>query len=203
MSRGALVVIEGLDRSGKLTQARGLAQRLGATLVTFPDRSTPVGEIINRYLKKEVHLPDETIHLLFSANRWELKSRVETLLQSGPVVMDRYVYSGIAYSLAKGSLGQSWLYGPDRGLPKPDLTVFLTVSPAELAGRGGFGSERYEVQLFQEDVRRSFAQVFETHPAETVDVTGLSIDAVAARLWALVQLRGLDQPTAQPLLHFA
>jgi len=57
-------------------------------------------------------------------------------------VVDRYSYSGAAYSASKG-LDVDWCIAPERGLPAPDLVVFLSLSPGEAAARGGFGEERY------------------------------------------------------------
>ena len=70
--RGALIVVEGLDRSGKSTQVERLVQRLQAQLVKFPDRTTSIGTMINSYLTQQSDVNDQSIHLLFSANRWEV-----------------------------------------------------------------------------------------------------------------------------------
>lgn len=75
-SRGALVVLEGLDRSGKSSQCSRLVsflegQGISAELWRFPDRTTNVGQMISAYLTNTSQLDDHTIHLLFSANRWE------------------------------------------------------------------------------------------------------------------------------------
>jgi dTMP kinase len=80
MRRGALIVIEGVDRSGKSTQCKKLvdslkAMSVNADLVRFPDRSTHIGGLIDKYLKQKSHLCDEAIHLMFTANRWEKKRR--------------------------------------------------------------------------------------------------------------------------------
>lgn len=74
--RGALVVLEGLDRSGKSSQCSRLVsylegQGISAELWRFPDRTTDVGKMISAYLTNTSQLDDRTIHLLFSANRWE------------------------------------------------------------------------------------------------------------------------------------
>jgi len=74
--RGALVVLEGLDRSGKSSQCARLLSFLkgkgyDAEGWRFPDRATSVGQMISAYLANESQLDDRTIHLLFSANRWE------------------------------------------------------------------------------------------------------------------------------------
>ncbi|XVE72163.1 hypothetical protein DITRI_Ditri11bG0016800 [Diplodiscus trichospermus] len=74
--RGALVVFEGLDRSGKTSQCGRLLSYLeglghSVELWRFPDRTTSVGQMISAYLTNKSQLDDHTIHLLFSANRWE------------------------------------------------------------------------------------------------------------------------------------
>jgi dTMP kinase len=97
LSRGAFIVIEGLDRSGKTTQVKRLEAELAkdgkkVKMIRFPgnpcpdtcyslapsmlmlsklDRTTPIGQMINSYLQSKADLEDHVIHLLFSANRWE------------------------------------------------------------------------------------------------------------------------------------
>ncbi|KAK4409985.1 Thymidylate kinase [Sesamum angolense] len=74
-SRGALIVLEGLDRCGKTSQCSRLLsylEELGHSVESwrFPDRNTGVGQMISSYLGNKSHLDDHAIHLLFSANRW-------------------------------------------------------------------------------------------------------------------------------------
>jgi dTMP kinase len=75
--RGALILIEGLDKAGKSTQCTLLAQNLqskasnGVLHMRFPDRTTVIGKMINEYLTGSSEVEDHVIHLLFSANRWE------------------------------------------------------------------------------------------------------------------------------------
>jgi dTMP kinase len=166
--RGRFIVFEGLDRSGKSSQAKSLVDHLIATgrkakLIRFPARdSGPIGALINSYLSSATELPDEAIHLLFSANRWEVVPKLLEDLNSGiDVICDRYLYSGVAYSAAKG-LPFSWCQGPDRLLPKPDLVLFLSVSPAVAAQRGDFGMERYEKVEFQAKVKQHFLTFLES-----------------------------------------
>lgn len=79
----------------------------GKTLTThkfyYLDRETPTGKMLNEYLmNKEFKHPDESIHLLFSANRWEQRDVMLKDLEEGTtLVCDRYAYSGVAYSAAK------------------------------------------------------------------------------------------------------
>jgi dTMP kinase len=58
-------------------------------------------------------------------------------------VSDRYAYSGVCYSVAKG-LSFDWCLGADRGLLKPDLVFYIDMSAADLAKRSGYGDERFE-----------------------------------------------------------
>ena len=65
------------------------------------------------------------IHLLFVINRWELKKEIEENIDSGSVVvLDRYSYSGIAYTAAKG-IDIDWCILTEKGLPKPDIVFYL------------------------------------------------------------------------------
>ena len=167
ITRGALIVLEGVDRVGKSTQAvrllEGLrSQSYSSHLMTFPNRSTPIGQIISQYLKGDQHLDDRVIHLLFSANRWEMRQELEQLLSSGTsVIVDRYAYSGVAYSAAKPSLDFEWCQQSDKGLPKPDSVLYLTASPDLITSRNGFGEEKYETKSFQEKVRNNYEKLRE------------------------------------------
>jgi aspartyl-tRNA synthetase len=162
--RGAFIVLEGLDRSGKSTQASLLCDSLKAQgrnvlLWKYPARETFLGKTIDGYLKNSISLPDETIHLLFSANRWETVDSLLAELNKGTdIVCDRYAYSGIAYSAAKG-LDFEWCRNPDRGLPQPDLVLYMKVSPDVARQRGGYGEERYEKEEFQAKVGEQFMRL--------------------------------------------
>ncbi|KAJ1662241.1 Thymidylate kinase, partial [Coemansia sp. RSA 25] len=125
MARGLFILFEGCDRSGKTTQSTRLVQALtesgvNAKLVKFPDRTTAIGKMIDAYLTQKTQLSDEAIHLLFSANRWEAMRQMRTDLENGvTLVVDRYAFSGVAFSAAK-KLGFKWCKAPDAGLIAPD-----------------------------------------------------------------------------------
>jgi len=202
-TRGRLILIEGLDRTGKSTQCEYLHKTLlkGSKLYKFPDRTTAIGKIINEYLTSSSNaseLSDQAIHLLFSSNRWELQNEIrKTLLQGTDVILDRYVYSGIAYSMAKNIKGMDyeWCLNCDKGLIKPDLTIFFyNKAIKELSEREDYGAEKYEVQDFQELVFDSFVNIFknredlnykETH-LNLLDVAGKSIQQVSDMLKEIV-----------------
>ncbi|XP_034238457.1 thymidylate kinase isoform X2 [Thrips palmi] len=160
--RGTFIVFEGCDRGGKTTQCKKLVEALNkknipAEYMNFPDRTTAVGKIINDYLKKNIELPDHAVHLLFSANRWELEPVIRKKLHSGvSLVVDRYSYSGVAFSAAKENMDLQWCWNQEEGLPAPDAVFILNLSESASLQRGGFGEERYELTDFQAKVRSNY-----------------------------------------------
>ena len=161
-----LISLEGIDRSGKTTQARMLAEALGeqALLVREPG-GTPVAERI-RALVKDVSLELEPITetLLFGAARAELvTSVIRPALEAGRIVVcDRYVDSTVAYQGGARGLGidrveelNRWITG---GL-EPDLTFLLELEPASASGRGAEEDDRFEQEGQQ--VQRAVAEAYE------------------------------------------
>ncbi|MCJ1475758.1 Thymidylate kinase [Lambiella insularis] len=197
MERGALIVVEGLDRAGKSTQC----QRLCATLekdgftvkhMRFPNRATPIGKSIDAYLKGEATIDDHVIHLLFSANRWEAASQIKEDIAAGTtVVIDRYSYSGAVYSAAKDdpTLSLEWAWQMEAGLPSPDLCIFLDVAPDVAKERGGFGEEKYENAKMQRKVKNMFQQLFATPCGSVTQVVdaGKSLEVVEHEIGQLVK----------------
>ncbi|OQD72710.1 hypothetical protein PENDEC_c019G01860 [Penicillium decumbens] len=167
--RGALIVVEGLDRAGKSSQCEMLQNYLrkqghNVKYIRFPDRTTPIGKLIDAYLRGSVNQEDHSIHLLFSANRWEIAKGIEQDINNGiTVIVDRYSYSGAVYSAAKANptLSLEWAWQPELGLPRPDICLFLSISVEEAAKRGGYGAERYENETMQTSVRELFRTLFE------------------------------------------
>ncbi|XP_078170488.1 P-loop containing nucleoside triphosphate hydrolases superfamily protein isoform X2 [Carex rostrata] len=161
VARGSLIALEGLDRSGKSSQCAKLVSYLQGKGLSveawrFPDRTTVIGQMISSYLSNESHLDDKVIHLLFSANRWEKRALMESKLTSGTtLIVDRYSYSGVAFSAAKG-LDFQWCKAPEEGLLAPDLVLYLDIPPEKAAERGGYGTERYEKLEFQKKVAEHY-----------------------------------------------
>ena len=147
-----LVAIEGLDQSGKETQARELRDRLRAAgyrsrVVSFPDYGTSIGEEIARALQGEREYGPETMQLLYVANRFERKADIDRWQAGGLIVLfDRYVASAVAYGEAHG-LDPAWLENLQIYLPQPDLTFFLDIAPETAMARKAVGRDRYERDL--------------------------------------------------------
>ncbi|XP_050577793.1 thymidylate kinase [Bombus affinis] len=165
--RGALIVLEGCDRAGKSTQAKLLVNALKQRDIpveqrAFPDRTTATGEIINNYLNRKLNFSLETAHMLFSANRWECKDEILKSLYSGTtVVIDRYAGSGAAYTAAMTNRCLNWCKAPDRGLPSPDVIIFLNVSNETQCSRSNWGSERYENNEIQSQVASNYKKIMD------------------------------------------
>ena len=159
--RGAFILFEGLDRSGKSTQAELLVEYLktlsvDVKLVRFPNRESATGKMINDYLKSSVNPDPRAIHLTFSANRWDEVKSINDAIENGTwIVMDRYAYSGVAYSVAKG-LSFEWCKQADSGLPAPDVTFFMDISVEDAMRRGDWGQEIHDKKDFQEKVADAF-----------------------------------------------
>ncbi|KAI4180379.1 MAG: hypothetical protein L6R41_007275 [Letrouitia leprolyta] len=199
-TRGAFIVIEGLDRAGKSTQCEKLSQVLQkegrvVKCMRFPRQS------IDTYLRGESHQEDHAIHLLFSANRWEVVPQIKEDIANGiTLIIDRYYYSGIVYSTAKGrqDLSKAWAIQPDIGLPKPDLCIFLDLPPGNAATRGGFGTERYETNQMQKMVRTLFMELLRA--PKNFEMVALdasrSIDEIHAKIHQLA-----DQTFQKSSLH--
>jgi dTMP kinase len=147
-----LIVFEGLDQSGKQTQAELLRDRLRGDgykvrLLSFPDYGTSIGEEIARALQGERDYGPEVMQLLYVANRYERKDELLQWLERGLIVIcDRYVASSVAYGEAHG-LDAAWLTDMQRYLPPPDITFLLDIAPETAARRKITDRDRYERDL--------------------------------------------------------
>jgi dTMP kinase len=67
--------------------------------------------------------------MLLSANRWEKKNEIESMIEKGTIIiMNRYYQSNLVYGISHG-LNLNWLLNLDRGLPKEDVVIVLEVNP--------------------------------------------------------------------------
>jgi dTMP kinase len=149
---GALVAFEGLDQSGKQTQAELLRDRLKqdgykSRVVSFPDYATSIGEEIARALQGEREYGPDVMQLLYVANRYERKPDLQRWLDGGLIlVSDRYAASSIAYGEAQG-LEPGWLTDMQRFLPPATATILLDIAPETAARRKALDRDRYERDL--------------------------------------------------------
>jgi dTMP kinase len=195
---GLLIAFEGLDQSGKETQATLTRQRLEGQgrrceLLSFPDCTTPIGQEIGRALRGEREFAPDVMQLLFVANRYEYRARIAGWLAAEIVVIcDRYLASTIAYGEAHG-LDPAWLAEVQRFLPQPGLTIFLDIGPETAVRRKSAGRDRYERDLaLLSRVRVSYARQVQQPGWCRIDGERPP-DAVAADVATIVTAR-LERP---------
>ena len=132
--KGAFICIEGLDGSGKTTQAKLLAKKLqkgyNAVYTAEPSRGKIGAFIRERCLYGEKRLSSVVEALLFAADRLEhMENEVLPRLRQGrQVVCDRYVYSSLAYQGAAG-LSLRWIEKVNEHALRPDLAIFIDADP--------------------------------------------------------------------------
>jgi dTMP kinase len=170
--RGLFVTFEGIDRSGKTTQARLLCERLGdAALGVREPGGTEAGERVRELLKDPgVELGPEAEALLFAAARAEHVAQViRPALDAGLVVVsDRFLDSSLAYQGDARGLGVDEVAQLNRfatGGLVPDLTFLLEIEPSEAAARAG-ESDRFEDEggALQRAVREAYERLAAAEP---------------------------------------
>ncbi len=148
-TKGHLIAFEGLDQSGKQTQAERLLEAFRsaghqAEFLTFPEYTTAIGEEIDRALQGKRDYQPDTLQLLYIANRFEFKPRITSWLDAGTmVVCDRYLASSIAYGEAQG-VNAAWLTEIQRFLPQPSLTILLDMPPDVSLNRKKADRDKFE-----------------------------------------------------------
>lgn len=192
-----LTVLEGLDGAGKSTQVKKLRaylESLNGNLeyIHFPRYDAPVyGDLISRFLRGDFGANDavhpQLVALLFAEDRHGAAPQMKKVLeQGGNILLDRYVYSNIAYQCAKlknadeAAALRDWIFDTEYGnfeLPKPDLNIFLDVPIAFVESklksqRGGAdrdylegAQDIHEADIeFQKRVRDIYRQQCEIDP---------------------------------------
>ncbi|WUR04550.1 thymidylate kinase [Vairimorpha necatrix] len=157
------IVFEGLDKSGKSTSCNAVYSKLkNLNLPTvkmhFPDRNTVIGDILNKYLTGKLDLTPEATQLLFTADRYEKRDFIEKTASSHILLCDRYSWSGICFSYAKG-LDLDWCVETERLLPKPDITFYLEADVEILMKRHNWGDEILETRDFQYKAADGYGQM--------------------------------------------
>lgn len=204
---GLFVVIEGLDSSGKHTQADLLVDRLeaadeSAKMVEFPTHGeTRIGRVIDDYLHGDYDVAPEVRALLYAADRYQYAAMFrEFLADGGVLVADRYSASNYAFQTTHLEGGEwedllAWMETVESRLPEPDLTIFLDVDPATarslMADRD---RDVHEDDLdFQEAVAANYRRLAGRAGWTTIDCVEESelrpIDAIHEDIWDLVEPR--------------
>ena len=214
-----LIVIEGLDGAGKTTQINRLSEYLIARghrcrLLHFPRTDSPVyGELIARFLRGELgdihQVNPYLVALIYAGDRFDFKPALEKWLDEGDMVLlDRYVYSNVAYQCAKiknkddSKALREWILHLEfeyHKLPKPDLNIFLDVpfmfTRQKLTNERNDDERQYlkgkkdihEADLdFQEAVRQTYLSMSDVDGFAKIDCsdgnTILSVDQIFSKI---------------------
>ena len=149
---GLIIAFEGLDQSGKQTQAERVREYVTGRgrecrLLSFPDYDTAIGTEISKALHGERDYDPDVMQLMYVANRYERRRDIARWVAEGVVlVCDRYLASSIAYGEAQG-LDPAWLRDIQRFLPQPGLTILLDIAPETAVHRKAANRDRYERDL--------------------------------------------------------
>jgi len=188
--RGAFIVIEGLDGSGKSTQAKMLAAALrkeyDVVCTVEPSRGA-IGRFIRNRILFERFRPSASVEaLLFAADRIDhVQREVAPALAEGRVVIsDRYLYSSLAYQGSAG-LSLDWIQTINVHSLKPDLALFIDVSPEVVLGRLRRKKSVMETLEIQQKVRSIYLRYVEKGELAKIE-GGNSKKTVAREVLAVV-----------------
>ena len=170
---GLFIVLEGIDGSGTETQSKLLKEFLDkkgkkTELIKYPDYDGPIGKLIHDFLHNKFDLPPDVQFSLYATDMLKDKDRILNGLKEGRIIIaDRYFTSTIAYqSMTKGfSLEKGIKFAELFDLPKPDLVIFLDISPKTSTERKLKEKkvlDRHEAdEAFLEKVRESYLELIE------------------------------------------
>ncbi len=193
--KGIFIVIEGLDGSGKTTQATLLANRLSQSytvmLTAEPSRGK-IGTFIREgCLYEDKRLPTEAEALLFAADRIEhMQKELSPALEDGKLVIcDRYVYSSLAYQGSAG-LSLDWIKTINARALQPDFSIFIDVPPErvlERLQRKKSVMETLETQLKVREVYMKFVDKGELFRVDGDKPEGVVADMLYAKVLELLK----------------
>jgi dTMP kinase len=202
LTRGRLIVLEGIDGSGTTTQTERLVEYLrqqGHTAVSTREPSAgPIGHLLREVLLGQHRMPGgvsvdgRTMALLFAADRIDhLQREIEPLLAAETdVVSDRYLMSSLVYQAEEAD--REWVALLARGVRPPDLTILLDI-PVELAAQrrllAGRPEERYDADSYLGRVADNYRRLARADASVVIldgsasrnEVTAAAVAAVRAR----------------------
>lgn len=176
--KGKLVVFEGLDNVGKTSQLEILKgiltlDQIDYKIFKFPDKNSITGNLLDSYNSQHVDLDPRTAHLLFSANRWEKQQEILHLLSRGFLVLvDRYFFSGCAYSCGAHNLELNWCIQSDSGMVLPDLVFYCHATEENRLKRSmNESGQRYDSVEVQRKIHNAYT-VFKNERWVDIDCNG-------------------------------
>ncbi len=196
-TRGILIAIEGIDGSGKHTQAKLLEHSLSSKghsvyATGFPQYDSWFGSMVGKFLNGDfgslAAVDPHFSALLYAGDRFEAKTRIESVLNEGKIVLvDRYVGSNLAHQVARATAKKRseflrWIEHLEYsiyGLPREDMILYLRVPPGQAQKLVGQKSERQYTRASHDIQEKSLRHLEDT--AEMYDMLSRS------RPWATIQ----------------
>lgn len=173
--KGVFICVEGIDGSGKTTQAHILVEALKKEGFEAVYTTEPSNGVFGKMLRKHIlegsrRVPVVVEAVLFAVDRFDhIESEVKPLLKRGKIVVsDRYVYSSIAYQGAL-SLSKKWLKEINNRAIKPDLSIFIDVPPEIVIGRINRQRSVMETLQTQKRVREAYLKLVEEEDLLVID----------------------------------
>ncbi len=133
IKRATIIVFEGIDQSGKGTQAGLFVSKLkemgySSAYLHFHDLNTPLGKEIQLFLEGKRKYSPIVRQLLFAANRYERNEDIGELIKNKDfIIIDRYIPSGLAYGIVNG-IELNWMLEMEKNLFQPDIVVLLDIA---------------------------------------------------------------------------
>jgi dTMP kinase len=200
--RKLFIALEGIDGSGKSTQAKLLAEKLVSeghkVFITCEPTDSPIGSVIRNIMKGRIHADHRTIAGLFVADRLDhllnsVNGIVKKLNEGYTVITDRFYFSSYAYQGAHTDM--DWVIAANAmsvSILKPDVHIFIDVPPAlsmqRISGNRA-SAELYETYENLNKVRAKYLEAFERFTRDeriaTVDGNG-AYPVIADRIWTIV-----------------
>ncbi len=194
--KGSFIVFEGLDGAGTTTQTKILKQKLNAKhkleqiIITREPSDREIGKLIRRFLKGEFAFEEETMALLFAADRLDhIHNVILPAINYGKnVISDRYFISSLAYQSVK--VDSAFVEYVNKYHVKPDLTILIDIDPViSLERKKNQPQEAYEKLEMQKKVRQNYLDFANTykkeHNVEIIDGS-LPIENVSETVYSLV-----------------
>ncbi|MDD4250588.1 MAG: hypothetical protein PHX27_00150 [Candidatus ainarchaeum sp.] len=216
--RGKLIVLEGTDSSGKTTQYNKLIERLesdGKEIVRyhFPKHGNLFGEVVDDYLMgkfgRKEDLSPEFIAMLYMTDFYNSKKEMELVLDQGKhIILSRFFSSTLTYQVAltpsdKKEIVWNWITKVCDLLPKPDLTLVLTVDPeiskklldnpnnADAYKKGAIKDQHEDDFEFQKNVFKEYARNIDLLGWKKIDCVKnnslMSIDEIHEKIYSIVK----------------
>ena len=190
------VVLEGGDGSGTTTQLKKLREKFdneaGLPILydTFEPTNSPIGVLIRKSMRSELPLENETIALLFAADRNEHLNGPDGIKKRSKrgelTVCDRYVFSSLVYQGI--TCGEEFPALLNLAFPMPELTIYLDIDPKTALKRIESRTQReiFETDEFQIRVRDRYKKVVSAYKNEAriiiIDAS-MPVDDVFAEVW--------------------